>query len=52
MSHVTLWVAVLTVVSLSAVPAWAQEPGPVGPSPYEAVDGWLKPFDEGFTRSC
>ena len=49
MSHVTRCIAVLTFVSLSAGPAWSQEPGPVGPSPYEAVDGWLKPFDEGFT---
>lgn len=43
-------VAVVTVLSLSAAaPAWSQDPGPVGPSPYEAVDGWLKPFDQGFT---
>ena len=49
MSHVTRCLAVLTFVSLSAGSAWSQEPGPIGPSPYEAVDGWLKPFDEGFT---
>ena len=49
MSHVTRCIAVLTFVSLSAGPVWSQEPGPVGPSPYEAVDGWLKPFDQGFT---
>jgi len=42
-------VVVLTVMSLTAPAAWSQELGPVGPSPYEAVDGWLKPFDQGFT---
>src|SRR5687768_10805215 len=49
MRHVILSVTVLTVMALSAGWSWAQDPGPVGPSPYEAVDGWLKPFDEGFT---
>ena len=41
----------LTVVaaSLSSGSAWSQDLGPIGSSPYEAVDGWLKPFDEGFT---
>jgi DNA-binding beta-propeller fold protein YncE len=31
------------------VPNVVVDPGPIGPSPYEAVDGWLKPFDPGFT---
>jgi len=44
-----LGVTVLAVMSLSARTGWSQDLGPVGPSPYEAVDGWLKPFDEGFT---
>ena len=41
--------AVLVMEGLSAGPAWSQGSGPIVPSPYEAVDGWLKPFDEGFT---
>jgi DNA-binding beta-propeller fold protein YncE len=49
MRHVTLGVTVLALMSLSAGSAESQEPGPIGPSPYEAVDGWLKPFDNGFT---
>jgi len=49
MRHFIVSLAACTVVSLSAAPAWSQDPGPVGPSPYEAVDGWLKPFDAGFT---
>ena len=49
MRNFILGAAVLTVLSLSAGSASAQDPGPIGPSPYEAVDGWLKPFDEGFT---
>src|SRR5688572_29012392 len=49
MSNVIRGIAILTVLGLSAGPASAQDPGPVGPSPYEAVDGWLKPFDQGFT---
>lgn len=49
MRNFILGAAALTVISLSAGPASAQDPGPIGPSPYMAVDGWLKPFDEGFT---
>src|SRR5688572_31266348 len=49
MSNVIRGIAILTVLGLSAGPAWSQDPGPIGPSPYEAVDGWLKPFDPGFT---
>lgn len=49
MRNFTLGVAAFTVLTLSAAPARSQDPGPIGPSPYEAVDGWLKPFDEGFT---
>jgi DNA-binding beta-propeller fold protein YncE len=49
MRNFILGVAVLVVMSLSAGSAWSQDLGPIGPSPYEAVDGWLKPFDEGFT---
>ena len=34
---------------LCAAPALLQDLGPRGPSPYEVVDGWLKPFaDDGF----
>jgi DNA-binding beta-propeller fold protein YncE len=44
-----LGVAVLAATSLSTGAAWSQDLGPIGPSPYEAVDGWLKPFDPGFT---
>ena len=34
---------------LCAGPASLQDLGPRGPSPYEVVDGWLKPFaDQGF----
>ena len=34
---------------LLASPAALQDLGPTGPSPYEVVDGWLKPFaGEGF----
>ena len=49
MSSFMRGIAILTVLGLSVGPASAQDPGPIGPSPYEAVDGWLKPFDEGFT---
>lgn len=42
-------VVVSAAVALSAAPSWPQDAGPIGPSPYEAVDGWLKPFDPGFT---
>ena len=44
-----LGIAALATLTLSAGSAGSQDLGPVGPSPYEAVDGWLKPFDEGFT---
>ena len=48
MSKLTFGLAIVTALSLSAGSASAQDPGPIGPSPYEAVDNWLKPFDEGF----
>ena len=58
-----LCTAILAVISLSGgtvksqaqaqpqpqAPAPAQDLGPTGPVPYDAIDGWLKPFDEGFT---
>jgi hypothetical protein len=49
MRNLALAAAVLLVVSASIDRPRAQTLGPVGPSPYEAVDGWLKPFDPGFT---
>ena len=48
MANVRLGIAILTALSLYAGPASAQDPGPIRPSSYEAVDSWLKPFDEGF----
>lgn len=44
-----LVVAILAAMSLSAGSAWSQDMGPIGPNPYEAVKGWLKPFDDGYT---
>ena len=49
MSRFVTGAAVVTLLSLSAGPALSQDAGPIGPSPYEAVEGWLKPFDQGFT---
>ena len=44
-----LVLAVVVAGGLFAAPASLQDFGPVGPSPYEAVEGWLKPFAaEGF----
>ena len=41
--------ALVVTASLFADHAWLQEPGATGPSPYDVVDGWLKPFaSEGF----
>ena len=34
----------LVLLGVSSGPANAQELGPTGPSPYEVVEGWLKPF--------
>lgn len=39
-----LALAVVVAGGLFAAPASLQDFGPVGPSPYEAVAGWLKPF--------
>ncbi len=42
---------VVVVVFLGVSGGWvsAQEGGPIGPSPYDVVEGWLKPFaGEGF----
>jgi len=49
MRNVLVGITVFATLSLPVGSAWSQDPGPIGPSPYEAVDGWLKPFDEGFT---
>jgi DNA-binding beta-propeller fold protein YncE len=49
MRHYICGVAILASVTLSAGRARSQDLGPIGPSPYQAVSGWLKPFDEGFT---
>ena len=49
MRSVIRGVIVFALTGLWTGPAWSQDPGPIGPSPYEAVVGWLKPFDEGFT---
>ena len=44
-----LALAVVVAGGLFAAPASLQDFGPVGPSQYEAVEGWLKPFAaEGF----
>ena len=44
-----LALAVVVAGGLFAAPASLQDLGPVGPSQYEAVEGWLKPFaDDGF----
>ena len=43
MRHCTAAVALLLAGSFAGS-ATAQEPGPVGPSPYEVVAGWHKPF--------
>ena len=41
--------ALVVTASLLADHALLQEPGATGPSPYDVVDGWLKPFaSEGF----
>ncbi len=41
--------AALLSAALATAPLAAQEPGPVGPSPYEVVEGWQQPFAaEGF----
>jgi hypothetical protein len=39
MRHVLRAFAVLTMIGLSAGSAWSQDPGPIGPSPYEAGSG-------------
>ena len=39
-----LAVPLLVLTGLAGEPATAQELGPSGPSPYEVVEGWLKPF--------
>lgn len=52
MRNFIVGVAFVALTSLSAgaaQPVQPQDAGPVGPSPYEAVDGWLKPFDPGYT---
>jgi hypothetical protein len=41
--------AVVLVIGLAGSRTSSQDLGTVGPSPYEAVEGWLKPFDPGFT---
>ena len=41
--------AVLVLAGLTPWPVSSQDLGPVGPSPYDVVEGWLKPYaDEGF----
>ena len=47
MKRVVWLPAVLALVVASSAPRAQQEdPGPVGPSPYEVVRGWHKPFAE------
>ena len=42
-------IAALPLAVLFAGPAASQDQGPIGPSPYEVVEGWHKPFAaEGF----
>ena len=44
-----LFFAIIVAASLFADHALLQELGPTGPSPYDVVDGWMKPFaSEGF----
>ncbi len=37
-------VLVFALASLAGLPVVAQDVGPTGPSPYDVVEGWLKPF--------
>lgn len=42
----TLALVVTIAVGFLSAPVSLQEIGPMGPSPYDLVDGWMKPFSE------
>ena len=49
MQHLKVFLLVLLPVLFVADHATSQELGPIGPSPYDVVEGWHKPFAaEGF----